>query len=239
MYVAVNQRLPARRGISGWFSCDVDEDDVRSKYRVPIARGKWNIWIVARAPDADESIEDIVDEWLDPVDTEWFSDLPIEITQLHQGMPQAMAAIQQYKSMVTGPSGVFKGPGKNPSEATWYFVSFLAPAGAPPEVPWPFVGCPEEVKWLVTNALEPVTVAKAKEIAIVAEAEASAADPATVEAQRQKSLDFLRAGRAGVSDGGTLVNPGGLSLTAKLLISGAIVGGAWFVAKNTGLLPQR
>lgn len=239
MYAAVDPTLRARRGISGWFGCDVDEDDVRKKYRVPISRGKWNIWIVARAPDAKESIEDIVDDWLDPVDTEWFSDPPVEITQLHQGVPQAMAAIQQYKSMVKGPSGVFTGPGKNPSDATWYFVSFLAPASAPAEIPWPFEGCPEEVKWLVTNALEPVTVAKAREIAAVAEAEATAADPATVEAQRQKSLDFLRAGRAGISDGGTLVKPGGLSLTSKLLISGAIVGGAWFFAKSRGLLPQQ
>lgn len=212
--------------LGAWFGCDKDEDEIRATYRIPIYPGKWNIWIVARDPAATENVDDVVEDWIEKVDTSWFSDPAKTITQL-ANVQDAFATIAKYGNAISGPSGVFTGPGKSLETARWYFVSFLAPDDAPTELPWPFMGCPEKVKWLVTNVLSPLTNDQTTQMSMQEKAE-SAASTSTLEKQRQESLDALLASRQMESEMSTT----GTNWLTWLLIAGGVGAAAYWYVKG-------
>jgi hypothetical protein len=222
------------KAVNGWF-CDIDEDDFAAENKVRIYPGKWNVWLLARRKGEGSTIEEIVeDKIIDPLDTSWVNDnVAVVSKKLESNTPDHVRIAMmvygrhpQQKSMskLTHPASVG-------SNIDFYVVNFLPPDDAPQYLPWPVEGCPEEADWLLSGALSDVVIATGKP-----EASPSEGGPVTAksaEAQRKASLDALKQGQ--------MLSPRseGMSWTTKLMIGAAVFGGAYFYARNKGLLPQR
>lgn len=192
-------------GLNGWL-CDVDETAFRAQNRLPIYPGVTNWWVVTKSPTASGSVESVVEDFLDPIDPGFFTDTLFQAKRLDAPYVGPKTNIKISNNLTPPIRMKVSGEVSGCPGCAWYLIAFNAPATAPTEIEWPYVGCPEAADWAVTQVLNP-------------------SDPAETVRAAQESMDQFFA----KTQGGPVTGGGGLSSASKALIGIGVLGVAWYV----------
>jgi hypothetical protein len=209
---------PQGGGIAGFFGCDVDEDDFQAMNRIRIYPGQTNNWIIGKRASSTDPVKETIEDMLDPINTSsWYNPgtwvkMPIAIAPSPSAEHVREEVAVEGLSVQKRRDDLTHVPNLGPN-IVYYNVSFNAPKDAPPEIPWPVVGCVEEADWTVLWQLTSKAVAP-----IDTATPGSPTSQAAIEKAQQEAQQALLTGGSlpGMTD-----PMGGKQLDPKLIWVGA------------------
>lgn len=144
--------VEVRSGLRGLFGCNINKGEYQKTHLATIFPGSSNMWVIGKRRGASGDIHNVVEKWLDPVDTGfWATNAPYGVVPIQSTdhMRQLLVASERPIEQ------------KNPkvenlgNTIDFYLLVFNAPGDAPVQIPWPLIGCPEEADWTVTYVMGP------------------------------------------------------------------------------------
>jgi len=144
--------------VAGWFGCDINKDEFRRTYHAKIYPKQQNVWIVGKRKGAPGTIDKILEEFLEPVNTAFLGSNVQFAASQSPSAQHVRQTISNLDRSVKQRSHDFETPPDLGPERQFYVVLFNTPLDAPSEIGWPIKGCPEKADWALLWVTDPAPI---------------------------------------------------------------------------------